>query len=237
MKLALFSDIHSNLEALEAAASDAEKRGITRVAVLGDSIGYGANPNECFEWVLGHADILLIGNHEKALTDVEMRGYFSGAAGIAIDWTAKKMDKKLIKQTTDMAFKEIKEGMTFTHSSPDNPENFRYIWGPEDAKPSFKVMENQVCFVGHTHVPACFFEKGEGGGLRPGVIDLPKDEKIILNPGSVGQPRDHDSRLSYGIFDDQAWTFEIVRLEYDNQKAADKIRKAGLPRFLADRLL
>lgn len=237
MKTALFSDIHSNLEALEAAVGHAEKSGIRRFAVLGDTIGYGANPNECFEWVLKHADVLLIGNHEKALTDPVVRYCFSGVAGTALDWTERKMDKKLIAKTKEMDLVKIEGETTFAHSSPDRPDQFRYIWKAEDARPSFSEMKTQVCFVGHTHVPACFFENGDGGKLKPGVIKLPEHEKMILNPGSVGQPRDEDPRLSYGIFDEEARTFEIVRLEYDNRKAAEKIRKAGLPAYLADRLL
>ncbi len=237
MKLALFSDIHSNLEALETAEAHARKSGVERFAVLGDTIGYGANPNECFEWVLGHVDILLAGNHELALTDPVMRYSFAGIAATALDWTREKMDKKLIGKTKEISFFKIESDMTFAHSSPDQPEKFRYLWGPEDARRSFPEMKNQVCFVGHTHVPACFFENGDGGRLRPGTIQLPEHEKAILNPGSVGQPRDEDPRLAYGIYDDKARTFEIVRLEYDNRKAADKIRKAGLPAYLADRLL
>lgn len=238
MPFALFSDIHANLEALETAESFAKKRGLTRFIVLGDTVGYGANPNECFEWALKNAETVLMGNHEKAVTDIGLREFFAPIAAEAIAWTASVMDPKLIKQTLDLIYKKVEKTMTFTHSSPDEPEKFRYIRNLSDAKPSFENMENNLCFIGHTHVPSCFFEKTNAAEtLKPGILRVPKNEKVILNPGSVGQPRDRDPRLSFGIFDEAAWTFEIVRLEYDAQKAARKIRKAGLPAYLADRLL
>lgn len=238
MRLALFSDIHSNLEALETAVAYVQNAEIKRVIVLGDTIGYGADPNECFQWVLQHADVLLIGNHEKALTDLKLRKDFSPIAAEAIAWTAKKMDPELVRRTPDLAYQRIEKQMTFVHGSPDDPEEFRYLFNLRDAEPSFAKMENSLCFVGHTHVPSCFCEKQKtAAALKPGILQVPRNEKVILNPGSVGQPRDQDPRLSFGIFDDQAWTFEIVRLEYNNLKAADKIRKAGLPASLAERLL
>jgi len=107
-----------------------------------------------------------------------------------------------------------------------------------DAVPSFREMETPVCFVGHTHVPGCFCEMARSAErLEPGMTEIAAGTKYILNPGSVGQPRDGDPRTAFGIYDDEKRTFELVRLDYDNEKAAQKIRKAGLPAYLADRLL
>lgn len=206
--------------------------------VLGDTVGYGANPNECFEWVMGNASAVLMGNHEKALTDIELRLHFSPMAAAAIEWTAERMDTKLIAQSMKLEFKRIEKDVTFVHSSPAEPENFPYLWKYEDAVCAFKQMDTRICFIGHTHIPACFCELTKtADNLKPGIFKLPAKGKVILNPGSVGQPRDEDPRLAFGVFDDEAQTFEVIRLEYENQKAAQKIRKTGLPRYLADRLL
>lgn len=238
MKLALFSDIHANLEALEKAVSHVSSLKISRFAVLGDTVGYGANPNECFEWALGKSSVLLMGNHEKALTDVVLRSGFNRAAAEAIEWTAGRMDTQLIGKSMKLDWTSTEKDMTFVHSSPEKPETFPYLFSYEDAAPAFKALKTRICFAGHTHLPSCICELSKTSErLKPGIFKLPEKGKVILNPGSVGQPRDNDPRLSFGIFDDEEMTFEIVRLEYDNQKTADKIRKAGLPAYLADRLL
>ncbi len=238
MKTALFSDIHANLEALEKAVSHAASLGASRFVILGDSVGYGANPNECFEWVLAHGNIVLMGNHEKALTDIGLRLNFSPMAAEAIEWTAGRMDTVLIGKALKLELTRSEKDVTFVHSSPGRPEDFSYLLKYEDAVPAFKQMKTRICFIGHTHIPACFCELTQSAeNLKPGIFKIPEKGKVILNPGSVGQPRDKDPRLAFGIYDDELQTFEIIRLEYDNQKAAEKIRKAGLPKYLADRLL
>ena len=238
MRFAVLSDIHGNLEALETAVSFAKGRGIDRWMVLGDTVGYGAEPNACFEWVLQNASLCLMGNHEKAVVDHALRDWFNEWAREAIVWTAGIMDPALKKAIPDLPYVKIENDFTFAHGSPDNPEEFRYLVSFNDAVPSFRYLEKPVCFVGHTHVPCCFCEgKRSAEYLPPGMVNLEPGERYILNPGSVGQPRDRDPRLSFGIFDEGKRSFEIVRLTYDNVKAAGKIRKAGLPRYLADRLL
>ena len=238
MKFALFSDIHANLEALEKAFSHASSLGISRFVILGDTVGYGANPNECFEWVLSHGSLVLMGNHEKALTDIPLRLHFSPLAAEAIEWTAARMDANLISKSMTLEFMRTEKDLTFVHSSPDRPENFPYLYPQDDAAPAFQSMKTRICFIGHTHIPSCFCELSQTAeNLKPGIFKIPQKGKVILNPGSVGQPRDKDPRLAFGIYDDELQTFEVFRLEYENQKAAEKIRKAGLPRRLADRLL
>ena len=238
MRFAVFSDIHSNLEALETAVAYTQKQGLESTVVLGDTVGYGANPNECFEWALRHAAVYVVGNHEKAVVDPKVREWFNGAAREAIVWTEKIMSQDLKKEIPALPFLKIEKGQTFAHGSPAEPELFQYLTTFDQARPSFKVLETPVCFVGHTHIPSCFCEKAKSAEYLPaGVFRFPKGERVILNPGSIGQPRDHDPRLAFGIFDSEERTFEVVRLPYDNQKAAEKIRRAGLPRYLADRLL
>ncbi len=237
MRYALFSDIHANWEALETAFLHSKTQKIDRYAVLGDTLGYGANPNECIAWVLEHAKIYVMGNHEKAVWDKALRELFNPMAAEAIEWTEKVLRKDLAARIRDLGYLHIENNLIFTHGNPVEPENFQYLFNYQDAEPSFKMMRCPVCFVGHTHVPACFSEKEKSVSyLKPGILKVDAMSRVILNPGSVGQPRDQDPRLAYGIYDDKKQTFEIVRLEYDNQRAAKKIRDAGLPGFLADRL-
>ncbi len=238
MRYAVLSDIHSNWEALEKAVSYAETQNVEACLVLGDTVGYGANPNECFEWAVGHAAVYVTGNHEKAVVDLGLRDWFNEAAREAIEWTAEVMKPELKEKISSLPLVRIEKGFTCVHGSLDQPEKFNYLMSFHQAIHSFVKMENAICFIGHTHIPSYFCaEDRTANYMKPGILNLEEGKRYILNPGSVGQPRDRDPRLSFGIFDDEKKTFEIIRLEYDNKKAADKIRKAGLPRFLADRLL
>lgn len=238
MRYAILSDIHSNWEALETALSYLKGQRVDEYWVLGDTIGYGANPNECFEWMIQNARVAVAGNHERAMVDSKVLDWFNPDARKAAEWTRRVLKPAHREKISELHYLHIALFATAAHGSPDEPEEFRYLFTFEDARPSFHSFETPLCFVGHTHLPSIFKESSKTAFyLRPYCCGLERNERYILNPGSVGQPRDRDPRLSFGIFDDQKWTFEIVRLEYDNQKAAEKIRKAGLPRYLADRLL
>jgi len=238
MKYAVLSDIHSNWEALETAIDYLSKEKIKDYWVLGDCVGYGANPNECLCWVFKKAAVALMGNHEKAAVDPEMRNGFNSYARTAIEWTAEVLEEKYRQKIPELRYLHITPSVTLAHGSPNDPDEFRYILSLKDAQASFRAFETPIGFVGHTHIPSRFTESsGDAEYLGPARYPLNKKERYILNPGSVGQPRDQDPRLSFGIFNEEDWSFEIVRLQYDNKKAAEKIRKAGLPSYLADRLL
>jgi diadenosine tetraphosphatase ApaH/serine/threonine PP2A family protein phosphatase len=238
MRHAVFSDIHSNWEALETALDYLKKDKIDETWVLGDTIGYGANPNECFGWMVQDARVALAGNHERAVVDSKILEWFSDEARVAAEWTRGVLKPEYGDKIRELPFLHVNLFATMAHASPDEPQEFRYLFSFKDTRASFPSFETPLCFVGHTHVPSVFNESSESVRyLTPGSYELERNERYILNPGSVGQPRDRDPRLAFGIFDDLKWTFEIVRLEYDNRKAADKIRRAGLPAYLADRLL
>lgn len=238
MRYAILSDIHSNWEALEAALGYLSKEKIDEYWILGDSVGYGANPNECFGWVLEKARVALLGNHEQAVVDPKLRDWFTGDARRAIEWTAGILKEEYQRKIAGLNYLHAASSLTAVHGSPDKPEEYRYLFSFEDARPSFRALETPICFVGHTHLPSLFTESTESARyLSPGSYELKKGERYILNPGSIGQPRDQDPRLAFGIFDDETWAFELVRLKYDNEKAARKIQEAGLPLFLAARLL
>lgn len=238
MRYAILSDIHSNWEALQAVLEYLSKEKIDEYWVLGDCIGYGANPNECFCWVIQNARVALLGNHELAVVDSNLREYFTDHARTAIEWTAQILEEEHKRRIPELHYLHIASSLTAAHGSPDHPEEFRYLYSFADSRTSFKSLKTPICFVGHTHVPSLFTESTQSMfHLPPGIHRLKREDRYILNPGSVGQPRDQDSRLSFGIFDEEEWSFQLIRLEYDNQKAAVKIRKAGLPAYLADRLL
>jgi diadenosine tetraphosphatase ApaH/serine/threonine PP2A family protein phosphatase len=206
--------------------------------VLGDSVGYGANPNECLEWALQNAGLYVLGNHEAAVIHDSIRGRFMSAAREAIEWTLKRLRPELIARIKDLSYLQIDGSMTLAHGTIHSPEEFIYLLDENDAYKSFLALRTPWGFVGHSHAPCFFAEKEETGGyLKEGVLKLRENERYLLNPGSIGQPRDRDSRLSFGILDESELTFEIVRLPYDNKKASEKILAEGLPASLAYRLL
>ena len=238
MRYAIFADIHGNLEALETALEYAGKQGLSRFLVLGDSVGYGANPNECLEWAFQNAGLHGMGNHEAAVAHDEIRERFMSSAREAIDWTAERLKPELLARIKDLPYLQIEGKITLAHGTLHSPEEFHYLLDESDAYKSFLALRTPFGFVGHSHVPSFFAEKeGTGGYLKEGVLKFRKNERYLLNPGSVGQPRDRDSRLSFGILDEDKLTFEIVRLPYDNKRASEKILAEGLPASLAYRLL
>lgn len=240
MKYAIISDIHSNLEALETALSEIEKRKVDQVICLGDVVGYGANPSECLNITCDEADEIVMGNHDQAVEDLKLRSWFNSFAREAVEWTAgvlKSNEKRKIREFLPMVV-DSKQSITWTHGSIHEPREFHYLLHDDEVNASFKRLETKVGFFGHTHIPALFsFKAGEGRYLPQGTYQLEKGERYLINPGSVGQPRDKNPKLSFAYFDSDQLRLEIVRLDYDNQKAAQKIRKVGLDPYLADRLL
>jgi diadenosine tetraphosphatase ApaH/serine/threonine PP2A family protein phosphatase len=267
---ALISDLHSNIPALTTALADARERGARRFVCLGDVVGYGAHPRECLDLVMAlcgsepvdpeaapgaaplEPGLCLLGNHEHAL--LNSAEDFNPKARSAIDWT-----REVLNQGEDrgrsyaywdylgsLSPSASDERANFAHGSPRDP--IREYLLPRDAKnpakmqDNFRRMDRDVCFVGHSHVPAIYFEDGRlhrPGGLRdtegPVALEAAAGRRAIVNVGSVGQPRDGDSRLSYALFDGRAVTF--LRLEYDVAAAAAAIRAVPeLPEFLAERL-
>ncbi len=254
---AILSDLHGNLQALTVALEDARQRGARRFICLGDVVGYGARPQECLASVIdlvGGKDglepgICLLGNHEYAL--LNSAEDFNPNARAAIDWTRDSIGRGIER---DQAYQywdflaELEplvreEHVMYAHGSPRDP--VREYMLPRDIRDrvkmqaNFDCMDAKVCFVGHSHVPAIYYE--DGRFYRPKDTEGPYDlgdldeSRAIVNVGSVGQPRDGDNRLSYVLFDGGNLTF--VRLAYDIEAAQEDIRKVPeLPPYLADRL-
>ena len=230
MRIAIISDIHANLEALETALRVIREQGADAVVCLGDIVGYGANPNECADAIRSATPHVLLGNHDEAAIHAEKTEYFNPYARIAAEWTYSMLTPENKEYLGELPFTLDLDGIFFVHASPYEPEAWHYILQPADAQHNFPYFNEAVCVVGHSHVPGIFSED-------IWTREVERGKKFIVNVGSVGQPRDNDWRLSFGIFDTEQWSYRNIRCEYDVKKASEKIRKAGLPRALAERLI
>jgi len=229
MRLAIISDIHSNLEALTEVLNCIATLHIDEIICLGDVVGYGANPNECVSLIKDAVPYVLLGNHDQAALDLERTTQFNPLARMAAEWTNKNLSAESREFLSRAQYSIERHDLLFVHSSPYQPEEWHYIISPADAQFNFSYFPQSICFIGHSHTPVIFCEDIYTREVVPG-------KKFIVNVGSVGQPRDYDPRASFGVMDTGKWHYENVRVEYDTKRAADKIRKIGLPKALADRL-
>ncbi|MBI4548674.1 MAG: metallophosphoesterase family protein [Ignavibacteriae bacterium] len=230
MRIAIISDIHSNLEALEKSIELIRQQNIDEIICLGDIIGYGANPRECIEMVRQTTPHILLGNHDEAAVHLSKTEYFNPYARIAAEWTNSELTDEQKVFIQNLPYTLELSGLFFVHSSPYEPGEWHYILSPADAQFNFAHFSLPICFLGHSHVPGVFCED-----LWTAEVVMGK--KYIINVGSIGQPRDNNWRLSFGVFDTDTWTYQNIRSEYAVKRAAEKIRKAGLPKSLAERIL
>ena len=238
MRYALISDIHSNLEALNAVLDALRKERIDQYICLGDIVGYAADPNKCTEIIRQVAEATVLGNHDSAVADASSTEAFSALAKAAISWTkdtlSSKNKKYLESLSTDL---ELKDSLV-VHSNPSDPTTWRYIFSVDDAKMEFHHFTQRACFVGHSHQPVAFVNSMNRVIVDTRAsLDIEEENRYIINVGSVGQPRDLDPRASYAIYDTDRKIVRFKRSEYDIEAVRRKIIKAGLPRFLGDRLL
>jgi diadenosine tetraphosphatase ApaH/serine/threonine PP2A family protein phosphatase len=239
MKYLIISDIHSNLEALASVLADAQKRQPDSVICLGDFVGYGANPNECVQTIadLPNATAVL-GNHDAAVIDLTQREMFNPVARAGILYSAANLQEENIDYLKGLPLIiDSHDDFIAAHASPYKPEAWVYVVEPLEAADAFHVMSHPLAFIGHTHFPAVHSDNGAVVPFAPeGHIKVNEGQKIVINVGSVGQPRDGDPRAAYVIYDGETKTVTIFRVEYDVDQAAAKILDAGLPPMLADRL-
>lgn len=237
VRYALLSDIHGNLEALEAVLADAASRA-DGVLCLGDVVGYGADPEACVELVAARAQAVAAGNHEHGVAGLLDLGWFNRYARVAAEWTREQLDADHVAYLAKLPLVIELEEATLVHASPSRPDEWDYLLGPEDGYDVFPAFATRVCFVGHSHVPAAWSEGSSGRDweLGPRDIVMERGRRYIVNVGSVGQPRDRDPRAAYALWDRETQRVTIRRVEYDIAVTRRKITAAGLPRFLADRL-
>jgi diadenosine tetraphosphatase ApaH/serine/threonine PP2A family protein phosphatase len=242
MRLGIFSDVHANLEALQAVLQAYQEARIDRYVCLGDIVGYGANPNECCKLVRDLTEFVVMGNHDAACCGRLCRDWFNPAARAAVEKHQRMLETVYMTWLAQLPYRIELADMVFCHGSPYQQEEFPYILDETDvAAIAHHVPDRHpLIFVGHTHRGIAFAFQ-ERPTLRVWedpreVFQILPTHQYVLNVGSVGQPRDGDWRASYAIFDTEARTFELRRTEYDVDTASEKIKYLGLPITLSERL-
>jgi predicted phosphodiesterase len=250
-RYAIISDIHGNLHAFDAVLRHMGTLEVDEAVCLGDVVGYGPQPGECLDLVIRYCSYVVRGNHDEAAVDPYCAATFNGAAREAIYWTRSHLGALHLNSLNELPYRVRfgpDERIFCVHASPyDGPTD--YVHDKRVAALAFRGVDRQICMVGHTHMPMVY-EAPDGQIDReltaPEItayipshelpIALHPDRRYILNPGSVGQPRDCDPRASYAVLDTDAWTFTVHRVDYDIAAAQAATQAAGLPTILADRL-
>jgi len=238
MNILVISDIHANLSALQAVLQDAGK--VDAVWCLGDIIGYGPKPNECIELIQEQPNLIcLLGNHDAACIGELNVATFNREARIAVEWTQSVLSKGNIKFLQERPQIEVIDNVTLAHGSPREPV-YEYILDVRSARENFDFFENDFCFIGHSHLPLIFTKNSAEDKVS---LSFPQQHQIIqlkprsiVNPGSVGQPRDRDRRAAYALFDPEEQTWAYQRIEYDIQTTQEDMRTVNLPDRHIERL-
>jgi predicted phosphodiesterase len=242
MKYLIISDIHSNLEALSAVLGSVKRKKFDKVLVLGDLVGYGASPNQVVDTIRKLKNgVVIRGNHDKVASGIESGENFNRAALQSAQWTRKKLTPEnrsyLLHLPQGPAL--IEDEILVSHGTPLDED--AYLFSDYDAYEVFQVLDFQLCFFGHTHLPVIYAVSNQRlYTFRPNgekvKVELIQGFKYLINPGSVGQPRDKNPLASYAIYDSDSRAITFKRVEYSIPKTQDKILKAGLPTSLANRL-
>jgi len=243
MRFLLLSDLHSNLEALDATLARADEIGYDRVLILGDIVGYGADPNAVVARLRGlDGPVAIRGNHDKVAAGIEEGEGFNEAARIAALWTRRALapDNLAFLRDLPRGPLEFAPGRLLCHGTPLDEDE--YLMDVDDARRCFDALPFEMCFFGHSHYPGAFVLEGERITRRPAVgdeaiLELVEGHRYLINPGSVGQPRDRNTKCGFAVYDDRTRRVLLVRMAYPADAARDKILDAGLPRWLGDRLL
>jgi len=220
---------------------------VDRIFFLGDAVGYGADPGPCVELLEKSASLFLAGNHDlAAANDQDRLECFHEDAAASLRWTRDALAQEAKERLHRLPLTWREEGMHLAHGSPCRPERWEYILSEKDAERAFGASESRVIFVGHSHVPAAYVEVERKRlftgvtrrirGADPASLRIESPLRYLLNVGSVGQPRDGDPRAAYAIFEPESGSYALLRVAYDVKRAAGKIRRAGLPEGLAERL-
>lgn len=236
-KFAILGDIHGNIDALAVVLDDCRAQGVTDFLCTGDVVGYNACPHECLSIIRELGCPVVMGNHDYYVSSEQDLSNFNPHAAAGVLWTREQLDQDEIDFLAGLSFVKTSMGITLVHSTMDNPEDFGYVFDNLQAEAHFIHQITPLCFHGHTHCPM-IYEKQIGGVFRIDAQDfkLPIGRKYFINVGSVGQPRDGDPRCSYVTYEPKTREVRFRRLEYDVATAQERIRFAGLPERLAERL-
>lgn len=239
MRYAVISDIHGNVEALEAVLDDIEKRSIDSIVCLGDIVGYYPDPERCVDLIKEKSALCVAGNHDYAAIgkiDTENFTYYAFAA---MEWTKQNISENAKKFLSTLPLTIEKDNMFFTHSSPSNPQDWAYVFpdSEDSVFEAFSSLVYHINFIGHTHWPSIMIQEKDRIILYSDHRVILSDENnYLINVGSVGQPRDFDCRSCYAVLDSETKELSLNRVSYDYTVTQKKITDNNLPLFLAERL-
>ncbi|MDB2575668.1 metallophosphatase family protein [Planctomycetota bacterium] len=240
MQYAILGDIHANLAALEAVLESLEGEVIDQILQVGDVVGYGAAPGEVIRLLQERDAIVVKGNHDAACVGELDTRLFNANAKAAVDFTLDQLSREDLQWLADLPLLHATDHCVLAHGTLPDPDRFDYIQSTSEADPSLDALDRPVAFVGHTHVPVTIMRLIESPDRTSYTIDrevnLEETTVALVNVGSVGQPRDEDCRAAYALYDTATQRIELRRVEYDIEREADRIVRAGLPKMLADRL-
>ncbi len=234
---AIISDVHANLEALQAVLEKIENDNIDKILFLGDSVGYGPDPNDCTDILKQKAAVIVAGNHDRAATGQTDTVYFNPYAKAAIEWTNRVLTDQVVKHIQSLPITErlIEDNIFLVHATPQEPEKWHYLSYKHNASENFKYFEESICFLGHSHIPF-IVELSHGGelGVHYTQVAVREGNRYIVNVGSIGQPRDGNPDATYVLLKNKM--IIIKRVSYDILLTQNKMRRAGLPSYLVERL-
>lgn len=236
MKYGILGDIHANLEALQAIIEEMKRQGVEKFVSVGDLVGYGANPTECIKLVRDLGTTVVAGNHDFAAVDKLNIDFFNTYARESALWTRRTLSEDDKNYIRNLKLVEQCDSFTVVHSTLYSPELFEYIQTSYDAHLAFEQQQTPLAFMGHSHVPVNFFKRKNVSFNMETEVTVDESLKIMVNVGSVGQPRDENPDAVCVVYDSGAGKVRLSRVRYDVEKASRKIIQAGLPEILAERL-
>lgn len=239
MRIAIFSDVHANIEALTAVFDAYKTERIDKFVCIGDVVGYGASPNECCDLIRTRAAYTILGNHDAAVAGRMDYSYYYDAARAALDMHAKLLTPENMTWLRSLPYEVRENDVHFCHGSPVNLEEFEYIFSVEQAARCLEIWDQlgTVTFIGHSHLCKSFaLTREDVFEVVATKFAIRPDHRYIISVGSVGQPRDYDNRASYTIYDTEERVFEFKRVAYDIDAAAAKIFATDLERNFGNRL-
>lgn len=240
MRYGIISDVHSNIEALQAVLTELDSMSVDQLICLGDIVGYGPNPNECCSMLLERGCVSIAGNHDEAAATESGVDYFSPLAREALEWNRAALTREHLAFLAELPRERHFDGFNIVHGAP--VYHFDYILDVIDAQAAFSRTDAALTFVGHSHIAEVYYQDAASRTyqqrlLHGGRVDLTPEYRYIVNPGSVGQPRDRNPQAAFAVIDAAEGYVDVRRVTYDVRSVQERIEHARLPSQLGERLL